>query len=498
MSLRRMVYLILGFAFVAGCHSSPLSHGDASAGTGGASAGSGGATAGSGGANAGSGGAGAGSGGASASAGSGGTGPAPSVQEIHWYGARDVDLLFMVDNSASMTPLQNKLRANFPAFMNVLKALPLPNVHIAVVSSDLGAGSTGAPGCTNTGGDQGKFQFAPKDPTVCANAQLNPNQTFLSNIGGVANYTGDISDAFSCIAALGQGGCGLEHQFGSVLRALGADGQGAPVENTGFLRANALLAIVLVTNEDDCSAPVGSTVFTETSKYVSDPLGPLTSYRCNYVGHQCDGHKLPRDAAGGPYQTCVSAEDDVLLNVADVVTALKGLKPDPNQVFVSAITGPPTPYSVTDDNIPNNDDPVRFWPKVGHSCSQPDGTYADPSVRISQALQAFGTNGVFNSICADSFTPALQNIAGQIGKRVASYQCLATAGTSTDCTFVDHAFDVAGTRSDTAVPACAKNGGATPCWALVADARCGATPLVDVHRAAGVALPSSTTVTCQR
>ncbi|MDB4981525.1 MAG: hypothetical protein JWM82_2277, partial [Myxococcales bacterium] len=457
----------------------------------GANAGSGGA-----GANAGSGGTAGGSAGA-AVAGAGGSSPAPLAQEIHWYGTRDVDLLFMVDNSASMTPLQNKLRANFPAFMNVLKGLPLPNVHIAVVSSDLGAGITGAPGCTNTGGDQGKFQFAPKDPTVCANAQLNPGQTFLSNIGGATNYTGDISDAFSCIAALGQGGCGLEHQLASVLRALGADGSPAPAENTGFLRANALLAVVLITNEDDCSAPRDSMVFTDTSKYVSDPLGPLTSYRCNYVGHLCDGHKLPRDAAGGPYQTCVSAEDGVLLNVADVVAALKTLKSDPNQVLVSALTGPPTPYVVNDDNTPTNDDPTRSWPLVRHSCTQADGTYADPSVRISQLLEAFGANGVFNTICADSFTPALQNIAGQIGKRVASYQCLATAGTSTDCTFVDHVLDVTGARVDTPVPACATNGGAAPCWALVSDARCGTTHLVDVHRATGAALPNSTTVTCR-
>src|SRR5882762_11188529 len=51
---------------------------------------------------------------------------------------RDVDILFMVDNSQSMRPLQGKLATNFPAFMNVLKTLPggLPNVHIGIVSSN--------------------------------------------------------------------------------------------------------------------------------------------------------------------------------------------------------------------------------------------------------------------------------------------------------------------------------------------------------------------------
>ena len=67
---------------------------------------------------------------------------------------------------------------------------------------------------------------------------------------------------FTCIAALGEGGCGFEHTFASVLRALGADGQGsAPFENQGFLRPDAYLAIVLVTNEDDCSATPGVPLF---------------------------------------------------------------------------------------------------------------------------------------------------------------------------------------------------------------------------------------------
>src|SRR5262249_2835532 len=55
---------------------------------------------------------------------------------------RDIDIVFMVDNSLSMKPLQTKLAANFPSFMNELKMLPggLPNVHIGVISSSMGAG----------------------------------------------------------------------------------------------------------------------------------------------------------------------------------------------------------------------------------------------------------------------------------------------------------------------------------------------------------------------
>src|SRR5436190_963694 len=58
---------------------------------------------------------------------------------------RNVDLLFMVDNSFSMKNSQDKLRGNFPTFMTRLKDPPgLPNVHVAVVSSDMGAYDPGA------------------------------------------------------------------------------------------------------------------------------------------------------------------------------------------------------------------------------------------------------------------------------------------------------------------------------------------------------------------
>jgi len=55
---------------------------------------------------------------------------------------RNVDLLFVIDDSSSMRLSQDNLTRNFPVLMNALESLPsgLPNVHIAVVSTDMGAG----------------------------------------------------------------------------------------------------------------------------------------------------------------------------------------------------------------------------------------------------------------------------------------------------------------------------------------------------------------------
>ncbi|HTA17912.1 MAG TPA: hypothetical protein VK989_01385 [Polyangia bacterium] len=405
---------------------------------------------------------------------------------------RKIDILFMVDNSSSMEPLQNKLIQQFPSFTNVLKGpaggAGLPDLHLAVISSSMGAGQEqGIAGCP-VGGDAGKFQTQPLGPT-CAKASLNAGQTYISNIGDMANYTGDISDVFSCIALLGEGGCGFEHQFASVLRALGADGAMPPTTNSGFLRDDAYLAVILITNEDDCSAPPNTTLFNQNSQLVSDPLGPLQSYRCNEFGHLCGGKPPPRLSMAGQMVdltgTCVSAEDGRELRVADVVTNLKKIKSNPANVLVAAIAGPPAPY-IVGTTPPTLDDPAGAWPVVEHSCTEADGTYGDPAIRINQWVQAFQGNGIFETICNDNFSLALQGIADLINKKIGA-PCVSgnildtkdapwTAADMSppDCTVIDHAENAANSMVvDTPVAQCPGNttaGATSRCWALSTDA----------------------------
>jgi hypothetical protein len=416
---------------------------------------------------------------------------------------RDIDIVFMIDDSSSMTPLQNKLAANFPVFMNVLKGLPrgLPNVHIGVVSSSMGAGRNPSVDHCPQGGDRGVFHAAPLGAT-CPKGSLNPGQSFISNVNGVINYTGDIADVFSCIAPLGDGGCGFEHQFASVLRALGADGQPPPPENAGFLRPNAFLMVILITNEDDCSAPPDSALFDSSSALVSDPLGPLQSYRCNEFGHACAGHAPPRTPAGPTdlTGTCTSAEDGPLVRVADVVAALKKLKADPSKVIVSAIAGPADPYVV--DVVPSEPPDVSMWPVIDHSCMQKEAdgsvTYGDPSTRIAEWVKAFGQNGVFETICAGSFAPALERLAEGIaididpgcigGKVLDTNGALWTGSTVPDCTVIDHGYNDQGARIDTALPPCApgENAGQTACWYLETNTQvCQAKPIMGFNRPGG-------------
>ena len=413
---------------------------------------------------------------------------------------RDVDILFMIDNSRSMLPLQQKLLTNFPIFMQTLQNLPmgLPNVHIAVVSSDMGAGANSVELCNN---DQGLFQSVARG--TCTATMLNPGEHFISNVNGQANYMGPIENVFSCIAALGQDGCGFEAQLKSVVRALGADnldGNGdpqPPPENANFLRPTAFLAIILITNEDDCSVPDDSQLFIsgQGHQFVSDPEGPLTSYRCNEFGHLCNGMPPPRTMAAtfGPGE-CVPAEEmGALIPVHIFADQVKAVKKLPNHILVAAIAGFPDPYAVTLTPPLIAQDPA-MWPAIAHSCMQNSGEYADPGVRLATFVNDFGANGLYLTICAPSFAPALQGIADAIGKNLGP-SCITgqpkdkvsaamgkafTAGgePTKDCSVIDHSYDptTGAPNPDQNVPSCADvtggctvtnaAAGCTTCWSL--------------------------------
>jgi hypothetical protein len=383
----------------------------------------------------------------------------------------DLDVLFMIDNSSSMTEMQQKLATQLPQFVSALEALPmgLPNIHLAVVSSDLGApgDATSSLGCTVTG-DQGLFQSQPRGN--CTAAPLAAGATYLSNVGGVVNYTGNLSDALSCIAALGDLGCGFEHQLASVARSLGADGSPAPAANAGFLRPNAQLAIIMLSNEDDCSAPANTLLYSlstggSNQQNISNALGPIANYRCNAYGHLCvdpasgstcliePPNQAPADAQGSPSAVtlnltdCESADGSGLLSsVKSFVSGIRSLKADPdNQIIVGAIVAPATPYTVNfvPEQNGQNTEPGELWPQVEHSCgpaggddvnplatqNPTDDSFGDPAVRLTQFVNAFGANGIVGSVCDPTYGNTVTAIVDKIGQHLAGSATSSGAGT---------------------------------------------------------------------
>jgi hypothetical protein len=329
---------------------------------------------------------------------------------------RKVDMLFVIDDSPETERLQRNLLDNFPTLLASLRRTPLPtDLRIAVISTDMGAGDGSVAGCYPPGGKNGIFQFAPRGS--CTTSGLAPGATYIVDTGTVRNYTGNLEDVFGCIAPLGGFGCGFEHQLASMARALGADGKPPPQENQGFLRPEAFLFIVIVTNEDDCSAPPASNLFDTSDLTLQSLLGPPTNFRCNEFGHLCGGAKPPRLAPTGSITDtvtldgCVSAEGaGLLIPVTDVVAQLRALKRFPDeQIVVSAIAGPPAPYTIKWRTPPARD--TGPWPEISHSCVATDASVADPAVRIGQWVQAFGPNGLLLSACDTNFGRATQRLA---------------------------------------------------------------------------------------
>lgn len=412
--------------------------------------------------------------------------------------AYDLDLLFVIDNSLSMAPKQNNVRANFPVLMNELKNLPngLPNVHIAVVTSDLGTGQVaGVSGCTRSYGDRGTFRYGPgyatgsTTPLSCSTIREGTFITALDK-GARTNFDGDISDVFSCMAAVGENGCGFEQPLLAAAVALGYwNGGQLPVENAGFLREDALLGIILLTDEDDCSVPMDSTLFDDSQDGLAT-FGPQHSYRCNAFGHQCGGTRLPILAPDQTTPVAFNAdecapyegENAALLPVGELASYIKGLKPrHPDRIFVAAIAGAPTSYTVTFGVAPRE---TTASPKVEPTCqnASDSAVTADPAIRIREFVRQFDDNGVMESVCADSFAPAMGRIAGVL-KRKLTPGCLAARPTrALDCRVADHLRQENGAYVAQTVPRCNTDDvlsaeGTPTCWYLAENDQCTAAGL---------------------
>lgn len=398
---------------------------------------------------------------------------------------RQLDLLFLIDNSLSMMGAQMKLQQRLPEFMDVLAAIPggLPDLHVAVISSSLGAGAfsqvsfSSCPGASPKD-DDGSFRRR-ADCTA-----LNAGENFIKAGPAGNNFTGPIADVFRCMAFLGTDGCGFEQQLASMRRALQRAADPNDPVNGGFLRPEAFLGVVMLTNEDDCSVPFDSELFDPGQNALSQPLGEYQSYRCNEFGHLCNGSRPPHDVTSPvTLQNCVSAEGEGdLIPVSEFVTFLKDLKGgDASKVFVAALSGATGTYIVQKTVIQPETHPEPQV-NVRHSCQglTPD-EYGDPAVRIKTWVDGFGDNGQFANICADDYRDSMTDIARAL-TRVIQPACLdgevRERGNSgvPDCQVTEV---VNRQRPGATLPFCAGARTSLPCWELIDEPRC---PLGQVVR----------------
>ena len=296
-----------------------------------------------------------------------------------------------------------------------------------MVTSDLGAGEAfpKGMGCDTVGGDQGKLQNTPRDGncTPPSDAFISYNyETGETNIpGGSGDAVDNIKDAFKCIAKVGTKGCGYEHQLEAARRAPDPTLN----LNPGFLRPDALLAVVFITDEDDCSAQ-NQGLFDPTNTTLGNP----DSFRCFAHGTRCDGNDPTRV---GLHANCRPG-GDYLYGIERYTKFFTETIKRPGRVLAFAIAGPTDRVEVGRKNTTSGDK----VPDLMASCRANSGKGA-PGIRIKHFIDGFGGNGFFNTgkneamttevpvnICSSDFTPALRQVGDRIRDALGN-QCMSPA-----------------------------------------------------------------------
>ena len=391
--------------------------------------------------------------------------------------ARQLDMVFMIDNSPSMAPKVNKLAQQFPKLLAALKDPSdgrYPDLRVAIIDSDLGTGGaytsgacgpTASPDANKSFGDLGNFQMR-----GAAGCGANPDALWLDYYahGKPASYdpTMDISQVFGCLAGnLGALGCGQEHQLQSLEFALAGQNlhqnQSSGLQNA-FLRPQAYLGLVILSDEDDCSAATNDGMFGDKPEL----RGESTSLRCATRAYQCNGVNLTQVPPGYPtaakfeanFADCAARSDacpnptdgsaatdtsgpttcSPLKDIHHLANEIKALKANPaEQIAVIGIFGWPragadsrpdlvnakykidlVPGPGTED-VDNQQGPMwDAWPVCydpDHQPSDPDTFDADAwgwgargGLRLSAFIDEFGDNGVKFSICERDFSRAMR------------------------------------------------------------------------------------------
>jgi hypothetical protein len=145
-----------------------------------------------------------------------------------------MDIVFVIDNSGSMSQEQANLTANFPKFIQLLNDFKTKtgrslDYRVAVTTTDIT-------------GDRGRFRT-----TGQGGCNGGPSRPWLEKSDG------DISAPFSCRAVSGTGGSSTEQGLTAMRMAL-TDRMSDGTNKAGgqdFLREDALMAFVILSDEDE-------------------------------------------------------------------------------------------------------------------------------------------------------------------------------------------------------------------------------------------------------
>ena len=188
-----------------------------------------------------------------------------------------MDLVFVIDDSGSMMEEQSNLATNFPMFATLLSNYTTPDgehidyrIAVTTTGKDLMYTITNGPIVLpqNENGDDGEFR-----------KNCNMTKSFLEPTDA------NMQQVLACRANVGTGGPSFEMPLLMTKWALGdrvADGK-----NAGFLREDALLGVVMLTDEDDASTTQNNFNVTITSQPPVDyQAADLVTFLDTLKGHR--------------------------------------------------------------------------------------------------------------------------------------------------------------------------------------------------------------------
>ncbi|MCA9709712.1 MAG: hypothetical protein KDK70_27990, partial [Myxococcales bacterium] len=165
--------------------------------------------------------------------------PPPSEE-----GCTKVDFLFIIDNSGSMDDEQANLVNSFPGFINGIQSTlsQVDEYQVGVVTTDAYSPNNNVPGCNVLGGLVTKTGGSNSSNSVCGPYVAGNNyMTELDNLG----------TSFACAAQVGTDGNGIERPMDALVSVVNKVNGGPGQCNEGFLRDDALLVLVIITDEWD-------------------------------------------------------------------------------------------------------------------------------------------------------------------------------------------------------------------------------------------------------
>ncbi|HUU00267.1 MAG TPA: hypothetical protein VM425_02370 [Myxococcota bacterium] len=331
--------------------------------------------------------------------------PSSVIKEKRWTKniviSSAADILFVIDNSYSMAGEQRQLGDSFKIFTDKLEELVGTDYHIAVITT--GMESPGCPSCSvispaciNETGENGRFQ-----DRICHNEGdlIKPvyscvtDQATCPRVIDSAHKHCFFDDSTKSGFALdGVEGCGYERGLAPIRIALD---ELVDRYNSDFLRKDASLTIVIISDEEDCGE-VGD---------ITDELPGIRADACYYASKKADPDGNANDPEGKLYK---------LTPVEDYYNFLMKLKNGrEGMVKFAAVVGVKDVNDLSTTSIDYSYNGSRWV--VDNACTtrdcEGDYCYAKPGTRYIQLAQLFHDNGFVDTICQDDFSKTWEYIA---------------------------------------------------------------------------------------